>query len=165
MGFGGLIGSEPVRVQELWGLFPVGRITTMADRYQGKTFPADDYRGGDQHDAGGSDPLAELARLIGQTDPFGSTGQAQSRRRRRWRRRLRATKSRNTKSRNTTKENDREEEPLPPAGRAAWMQRANARAVPEPQAPARWGERAAPPLPCVSVSRTARRWPRGRRRA
>jgi hypothetical protein len=51
----------------------------MADRYQGRPFPADDYdRGGDQHDSGGSDPLAELARLIGQTDPFGTTGKSNS---------------------------------------------------------------------------------------
>jgi SPOR domain len=49
----------------------------MADRYSNRPFPADDYnRGSDQHGSGGaeSDPLAELARLIGQTDPFGSTG-------------------------------------------------------------------------------------------
>jgi hypothetical protein len=46
----------------------------MADRYQNRTFP-----NGDEHDrdAGSqtsaeSDPLAELARLIGQTDPFGT---------------------------------------------------------------------------------------------
>jgi hypothetical protein len=47
----------------------------MADRYQDRAFPADGYgRGGDQHGAGrgDSDPLAELARLIGQTDPFGA---------------------------------------------------------------------------------------------
>jgi len=52
----------------------------MADRYQDRPFPADDPydRSGDQHaSAGGeSDPLAELARLIGQTDPFGSMGRA-----------------------------------------------------------------------------------------
>src|SRR5215475_1564267 len=49
----------------------------MADRYSNRPFPADDYnRGSDQHGSGGaeSDPLAELARLIGQTDPFGSPG-------------------------------------------------------------------------------------------
>ncbi|MBV8926871.1 MAG: SPOR domain-containing protein [Bradyrhizobium sp.] len=48
----------------------------MADRYPNRSFPADDYgRGSDQHGSGGgeSDPLAELARLIGQTDPFGTT--------------------------------------------------------------------------------------------
>ena len=46
----------------------------MADRYQDRPFPADDDydRGDDQHASaeGESDPLAELARLIGQTDPF-----------------------------------------------------------------------------------------------
>ena len=53
----------------------------MADRYPNRPFPADDYdRGSDQHGsgAGESDPLAELARLIGQTDPFGSDGPRQS---------------------------------------------------------------------------------------
>ena len=46
----------------------------MADRYQDRPNPAhDDYgRGSDPHAANRaeSDPLAELARLIGQTDPF-----------------------------------------------------------------------------------------------
>ena len=50
----------------------------MADRYRDRPFPADnDYdRGGDPQASarGESDPLAELARLIGQTDPFGTTG-------------------------------------------------------------------------------------------
>ena len=48
----------------------------MADRYQDRHFPAPD-----EYDRGAyanppekeSDPLAELARLIGQNDPFGST--------------------------------------------------------------------------------------------
>src|SRR3954466_6353286 len=44
----------------------------MAERYQDRPFPSDDYRGGDQHGSG--DPLAELARLIGQTDPFAAQG-------------------------------------------------------------------------------------------
>lgn len=47
----------------------------MADRYQDRRFSPGDYdRGGDQYGAGRgeSDPLAELARLIGQTDPFGT---------------------------------------------------------------------------------------------
>jgi hypothetical protein len=52
----------------------------MANRYQNRPFPADDDygRGDDQHasDQGESDPLAELARLIGQTDPFGGMGRA-----------------------------------------------------------------------------------------
>ncbi len=46
----------------------------MADRYQDRPYPAhDEYgRGSDPHAANRteSDPLAELARLIGQTDPF-----------------------------------------------------------------------------------------------
>ena len=46
----------------------------MADRYQDKPFPADDGydRGGEPHAPARTetDPLAELARLIGQTDPF-----------------------------------------------------------------------------------------------
>ena len=51
----------------------------MADRYQDKPFPADDdYDRGTQRAAakGDSDPLAELARLIGQTDPFSGFGRA-----------------------------------------------------------------------------------------
>ena len=46
----------------------------MADRYQDRPFPADDdhHRDDDLHASakGESDPLAELARLIGQTDRF-----------------------------------------------------------------------------------------------
>jgi hypothetical protein len=49
----------------------------MAERYQGRPFPAEDGydRSGDPHPPamGESDPLAELARLIGQNDPFGSS--------------------------------------------------------------------------------------------
>jgi hypothetical protein len=50
----------------------------MADRYQDRAFPAEDDYSGD-HDYGAppgkadSDPLAELARLIGQADPFGAS--------------------------------------------------------------------------------------------
>jgi hypothetical protein len=52
----------------------------MADRYQDRPFPADDAydHGDDPHAPGRSenDPLAELARLIGQTDPFAGMGRA-----------------------------------------------------------------------------------------
>jgi hypothetical protein len=52
----------------------------MADRYQDRPFPADDAydRGDDPHASSrsDSDPLAELARLIGQTDPFAGMGRA-----------------------------------------------------------------------------------------
>jgi hypothetical protein len=102
----------------------------MADRYQGRPFPADDHdRGGDQHDSGG-DPLAELARLIGQTDPFGAMGKPNP------------APPPPPVPRATPRdryeppqyeapqyEEPVEEEP-PPPGPPAWMQRANARAVP-----------------------------------
>jgi SPOR domain len=46
----------------------------MAIRYPDRPFPAPDHdRGGDVSRAE-NDPLAELARLIGQTDPFGAAG-------------------------------------------------------------------------------------------
>jgi hypothetical protein len=52
----------------------------MADRYQGRPFPADDdyNRSGDPHTSasGEGDPLAELARLIGQTEQFSGIGRA-----------------------------------------------------------------------------------------
>jgi SPOR domain len=52
----------------------------MADRYQNRPLPADDnyHRGDDMlgPGPGESDPLAELARLIGQTDPFAGMGRA-----------------------------------------------------------------------------------------
>lgn len=50
-------------------------MITMADRYQNRPFPTDlDYdRGTDAAGRAESDPLAELARLIGQTDPFAAT--------------------------------------------------------------------------------------------
>ena len=52
----------------------------MADRYQDRPFPADDDhdRRGDQHAPARAetDPLAELARLIGQNDPFAGMGRA-----------------------------------------------------------------------------------------
>jgi hypothetical protein len=52
----------------------------MADRYQNRPSPADDnyHRGDDMlgPGPGESDPLAELARLIGQNDPFAGMGRA-----------------------------------------------------------------------------------------
>ncbi|MCA6109049.1 SPOR domain-containing protein [Bradyrhizobium cenepequi] len=47
----------------------------MADRYQNRPFPADhDYdRGANAAGRAENDPLAELARLIGQADPFAAT--------------------------------------------------------------------------------------------
>src|SRR5260370_31119986 len=96
------------------GLSRGGRIITMADRYQDRPFPADDPydRSGDRHaSAGGeSDPLAELARLIGQTDPFGSMGRA------------------NQTVQPRTSARDQYQPPAaddgPPAGPPPWVQRA-----------------------------------------
>jgi len=87
----------------------------MADRYQDKSSPADaDYDRGTQHAPakGESDPLAELARLIGQTDPFSSFGRA----------------NQPMPARETDAYHRPEPEPEvdedPPAGRPSWMQRA-----------------------------------------
>src|SRR5260221_11341050 len=50
----------------------------MADRYPDRLFPAPGHdRGGDPRGVE-SDPLAELARLIGQTDPFGTASVAKA---------------------------------------------------------------------------------------
>jgi hypothetical protein len=110
----------------------------MADRYQGKPFPAADDDRGDQHDAGGSDPLAELARLIGQTDPFGSTGRPNPAPPPAPHAAPRYEPQRYEEPQYEEPQYDdtiEQEEPSP-AGPPAWMQRANARAVPQPPPPA-----------------------------
>ena len=98
----------------------------MADRYQDRPFPDDgDYdRAGDQSAAGRgeSDPLAELARLIGQTDPFGTMGRA------------------NAKILPRATPRDQYQSPVeldeaPPAGPPAWMQRASRQEIPEQDGP------------------------------
>ena len=96
----------------------------MADRYQERPFPSDA-----DHDRGAnptapakaeSDPLAELARLIGQTDPFGSSAKPphplQSRA-------------------NVRPQYDAvdEEEVTAPAGPPPWMQRARHEAPTQPE--------------------------------
>ena len=51
----------------------------MANRYQDRPFPTEEQRrSGDQPRGSDADPLAELARLIGQTDPFGNPGRSDS---------------------------------------------------------------------------------------
>jgi hypothetical protein len=54
----------------------------MANQYQNRPFPADDEypRDARPRAKGEGDPLAELARLIGQTDPFANTGREAPRR-------------------------------------------------------------------------------------
>jgi sporulation related protein len=94
----------------------------MADRYQDRPFPADDdYDRGGDHRAPArpeSDPLAELARLIGQTDPF-AMGRA------------------NHQVQPHSGAHDRyeppaaEEDEAPPAGPPPWMQRAARQEAPQ----------------------------------
>src|ERR1700674_4323732 len=79
----------------------------MADRYQDRPFPAGD-------DKGESDPLAELARLIGQTDPFGSTGRANPK-----------VQPRGAPAPDPYQRQPPPPEDSPPAGPPPWMQRAN----------------------------------------
>jgi hypothetical protein len=97
----------------------------MADRYQDRPFPADDGydRGGDPHASARaeSDPLAELARLIGQTDPF-AMGRA------------------NHPLQPRAVEADPYEQPAPvdddpPAGPPPWMQRATRHEAPQEDYP------------------------------
>ena len=86
----------------------------MADRYQDKSSTADDYDRDTQHPPakGENDPLAELARLIGQTDPFSNFGRA----------------NQPMPPRETEPYHQAEPEPEidegPPAGPPPWMQRA-----------------------------------------
>ncbi len=96
----------------------------MADRYQDKPFPADDDDRGAQRAAKGeSDPLAELARLIGQTDPFSNFGRA----------------NQPMPPRQADPYHRREPEPEPeidegpPAGPPPWMQRAAQQEAPQQQ--------------------------------
>jgi len=80
----------------------------MADRYQDRPFSAHD-------DKGESDPLAELARLIGQTDPFGTMGRANPKVP------PRSAPAADPYQRQPPSEPD----DSPPAGPPPWMRRAN----------------------------------------
>ena len=104
----------------------------MADRYHNRPFPADDHgQADDRHrpGQGESDPLAELARLIGQTDPFGNLGRINqpppvpapspgAARRERFR-----------QPQSGSEPPQLEEEADPATGPPSWMQRANAKVV------------------------------------
>ena len=113
----------------------------MADRYRDRPFPADnDYdRGGDPQASarGESDPLAELARLIGQTDPFGTMGRANQQVQPR-------TAARDPYQRpaepsyqpaEPSYQGAAEPEVAPPAGPPPWLQRANRQEVPQQEPP------------------------------
>jgi hypothetical protein len=93
----------------------------MADRYQNRPFPADNSR--DPRAKGEGDPLAELARLIGQTDPFAAGSRQQA-----------APRHEEPKFRDEPAYQDEPdyEEPVPPPGPPSWMQRAS---QVQPQAP------------------------------
>ncbi|WP_439403984.1 SPOR domain-containing protein [Bradyrhizobium sp. DASA03076] len=110
----------------------------MADRYHDRPFPSDDYgRGADQHGRADSDPLAELARLIGQTDPFAAQGRPGARP---------AAAAAPAPTQSYQDDDYQQEdyqqdhaEPAPPAqpGPPSWMRRANVqpRPAPEPDHP------------------------------
>ena len=105
----------------------------MADRYQDRPLPADDDydRGDNQHGAarGESDPLAELARLIGQSDPFGTMGRANAQ--------VQPRPARDQYSAAPPAPVDIDDAPddLPPPGPPSWMQRANRQAAPQQDYP------------------------------
>jgi hypothetical protein len=102
----------------------------MADRYQDKPFPADDDygRGGDPPASGESDPLAELARLIGQTDPFGTMGRANQQVQPRS-----SARDQYQPPAATDPDDGFDDGPHdgPPAGPPPWMQRANRQEIPQ----------------------------------
>ena len=115
----------------------------MADRYRDRPFPADnDYdRGGDPEASarGESDPLAELARLIGQTDPFGSTGRANQQVPPRTSARdpyqQRAAEPVYQRPAEPPYQRPAEPDVSPPAGPPPWMQRANRQEIPQQEPP------------------------------
>lgn len=90
----------------------------MANRYQNRPFPADDEYGREAQSRtkGEGDPLAELARLIGQTDPFAGNSRS-------------APQTPRQAEPAYQDESDYEQEPVQP-GPPPWMQRV---ATPEPQ--------------------------------
>ncbi len=90
----------------------------MADRYQDRPFPADGFgRGGNQ--PADADPLAELARLIGQNDPFAQSGRATPQ------------AAPRANARPAAPAAPDQAAGMPPAGPPTWMQRSNA---PQPTA-------------------------------
>src|SRR3954465_15473350 len=103
----------------------------MAERYQDRPFPSDDYRGGDQHGSG--DPLAELARLIGQTDPFAAQGRPGAHPP------AAPAPARSYQDDDYRQDDDQQdyaEQAPPPPGPPSWMRRANVQPQTAPAEPA-----------------------------
>jgi SPOR domain len=100
----------------------------MVDRYQDRPFPADDGygHGDDQHAPARaeSDPLAELARLIGQTDPFANIGRANQQ--------VPARSAPHDQDEPRDQYQPEEIDEDPPAGPPPWMQRAARQETPAP---------------------------------
>lgn len=97
----------------------------MAERYHDRPFPSDDYgRGGDLHAKAESDPLAELARLIGQTDPFAAQGRPAHP----------PAPAQSYQDDNYAQDDDQQDyaEQAPPPGPPSWMRRANVQPQPAP---------------------------------
>jgi len=98
----------------------------MANRYQNRPFPAEndhDRSGGSHTPAQGeSDPLAELARLIGQTDPFGTMGRAN----------LQVQPRAREQDRHDPYQQPPEADEGPAPGPPSWMQRAARQETPQP---------------------------------
>ncbi|TGN90190.1 SPOR domain-containing protein [Bradyrhizobium yuanmingense] len=93
----------------------------MAERYQDRPFPSDDYgRGGDQHGKADSDPLAELARLIGQTDPFAAQSRSP------------AAPAQSYQDHDYRQLDDQQDYPEQAPSPPSWMRRANVQPQPAP---------------------------------
>jgi hypothetical protein len=118
-------------VEAGWRLSRRGRIITMADRYQDRPFPAeDDFAGGPHAPAkGDGDPLVELARLIGQTDPFGTIRRANLQVQ------PRATDYDRPDPYQPPPETDPELDETPLPGPPSWMQRPARQETPPPPPP------------------------------
>ncbi|MCK1540887.1 SPOR domain-containing protein [Bradyrhizobium sp. 147] len=100
----------------------------MAERYQDRPFPSDHYgRGSEQHGKAENDPLAELARLIGQTDPFAAQSPPTAR--------PTAAPAQSYREDDYRQDDDRQdyaEQASPPPGPPSWMRRANVQPQPTP---------------------------------
>jgi hypothetical protein len=89
----------------------------MADRYQDRPFSADGFgRGGDQQQRAEADPLAELARLIGQNDASAASG--------------RGVPPLPPRAAPPNQYQPLAEEDKPAAGPPPWMRRANPQEIP-----------------------------------